>query len=241
MNIKTANRLCELRKAHNLSQEELASKLGVSRQAISKWERSESSPDTDNLIQLAALYNISIDELLNGKEAISLIEENSNKNEEQVVEINEHIKVIINGDEAKVKYDDDYEESLSVKETLKWHHKIKTIENAVSSFSSILFTALYILFGFLFNGWAYYWFLFILIPIPSAIIKSIIKKDINDLPLEIAIVSIYCALGMNFNLWHPLWVIFFAIPLFRVITRVFKKKRNSKVYVIEAYNELVEE
>ena len=66
MNIKTANRLCELRKAHNLSQEELAYKLGVSRQAVSKWERSESSPDTDNLIQLAALYNISLDELLNG-------------------------------------------------------------------------------------------------------------------------------------------------------------------------------
>ncbi len=40
MNIKTANRLCGLRKKQNLSQEELAAKLGVSRQAISKWERS---------------------------------------------------------------------------------------------------------------------------------------------------------------------------------------------------------
>lgn len=40
MNIKTENRLCELRKKHNLSQEELAAKIGVSRQAISKWERS---------------------------------------------------------------------------------------------------------------------------------------------------------------------------------------------------------
>ena len=97
MNIKTANRLCELRKAHNLSQEELAEKLGVSRQAVSKWERSESSPDTDNLIQLAALYNISLDELLNGKEAISLIEESSqNREEGKTVEINEHIKVNIN-------------------------------------------------------------------------------------------------------------------------------------------------
>ena len=58
MNIKTANRLCELRKKHNLSQEELADKLGVSRQAVSKWERSESSPDTDNLIQLETTYLI---------------------------------------------------------------------------------------------------------------------------------------------------------------------------------------
>lgn len=45
-------------------QEELAEQLGVSRQAVSKWERSESSPDTDNLIALARLYGVSIDELL---------------------------------------------------------------------------------------------------------------------------------------------------------------------------------
>ena len=61
MNIETANKLVELRKKHGLSQEELADKLGVSRQAVSKWERSEASPDTDNLIELAKLYDISID------------------------------------------------------------------------------------------------------------------------------------------------------------------------------------
>ena len=64
MNIETANKLVELRKKHGLSQEELADKLGVSRQAVSKWERSEASPDTDNLIELAKLYDISLDELL---------------------------------------------------------------------------------------------------------------------------------------------------------------------------------
>ncbi len=65
MNIQVANKLHQLRKQHNLSQEELASKIGISRQAISKWERAETSPDTDNLISLAKLYNVSIDELLN--------------------------------------------------------------------------------------------------------------------------------------------------------------------------------
>lgn len=54
-----------MRNKNNLSQEELAAKMGVSRQAVSKWERAEASPDTENLILLAKLYGVSIDELLN--------------------------------------------------------------------------------------------------------------------------------------------------------------------------------
>lgn len=69
MNIEIANRLVQLRKQHNMSQEELAEKLGISRQAVSKWERAESSPDTDNLISIAKLYNVSLDDLLNTDEA----------------------------------------------------------------------------------------------------------------------------------------------------------------------------
>ncbi len=64
MNIETANRLVQLRKQHGFSQEALAERLGVSRQAVSKWERAESSPDTDNLILLAQIYGLSLDELL---------------------------------------------------------------------------------------------------------------------------------------------------------------------------------
>lgn len=69
MNIETANRLLQYRKKFNLSQEELAAKIGVSRQAISKWERAEASPDTDNLILLANIYGVSLDELLKGETA----------------------------------------------------------------------------------------------------------------------------------------------------------------------------
>ena len=67
MNIETANRLIELRKRKGLSQEELANALGISRQAVSKWERAEAGPDVDNAILLSRLYNISLDELFGNK------------------------------------------------------------------------------------------------------------------------------------------------------------------------------
>lgn len=70
MTIEIANRLQQLRKQNGYSQEDLANKIGVSRQAISKWERAEASPDTDNLLLLAKLYNVSIDQLLRTDESI---------------------------------------------------------------------------------------------------------------------------------------------------------------------------
>lgn len=70
MNVEIAERLAKRRREAGYSQENLAEQLGVSRQAVSKWERSESSPDTDNLIALAQLYGVSLDELLYVDESI---------------------------------------------------------------------------------------------------------------------------------------------------------------------------
>ena len=67
MTIEFANRLAELRKEKGYSQEDLAGKLGVSRQAISKWERGEATPDSDNLLALSSLYGVSLDELVHQK------------------------------------------------------------------------------------------------------------------------------------------------------------------------------
>ncbi len=82
MTIETANRLRQMRNKNGLSQEELAAKIGVSRQAVSKWERAEASPDTDNLILLARLYGVSIDELLKTGEPAEPSEKISLKKED---------------------------------------------------------------------------------------------------------------------------------------------------------------
>lgn len=104
MTIETANRLYELRKKHNLSQEELAEKLGVSRQAVSKWERSEASPDTDNIIALAKIYGLSLDELIYGEketteeQAEETAEETSKEEtseEDVVIDVKEDDKHVI--------------------------------------------------------------------------------------------------------------------------------------------------
>lgn len=56
--------LKERRGACKLTQEQVASSLGVSRQAVSKWESGAGEPSTANLLALAALYGVSVDELL---------------------------------------------------------------------------------------------------------------------------------------------------------------------------------
>ena len=62
------NNIYELRSKANLSQEELAAKLGVSRQSVSKWETDASVPDVDKLIQLSKIFGVTLDFLVNGED-----------------------------------------------------------------------------------------------------------------------------------------------------------------------------
>lgn len=59
--------LQNLRKAKGMSQEELAEKLDVSRQAVSKWETGETSPETEKIIMICDLFDCSMDDLIKGK------------------------------------------------------------------------------------------------------------------------------------------------------------------------------
>ncbi len=61
-------RIKELRKIKNISQEELANELSVSRQTISKWESDIVSPDINNIEMLSNFFEVSTDYIINGKE-----------------------------------------------------------------------------------------------------------------------------------------------------------------------------
>ena len=67
MNETIGNRISKYRKAKSMTQEELASTLGVSSQAVSKWENDASCPDISLLSQLCRILGITADELLSGK------------------------------------------------------------------------------------------------------------------------------------------------------------------------------
>ena len=61
--MELGNKILELRKKENLSQEQLAEKLDVTRQTISKWELNETTPDIKQAKELSKIFKVSLDEL----------------------------------------------------------------------------------------------------------------------------------------------------------------------------------
>ncbi len=185
MNIEIANRLVNLRKKNGLSQEELANKLGLSRQAVSKWERAEASPDTDNLICLAKLYGVSLDELLKTNDGVETIveeqvkedkskdekkedsEEKSSTNEEDGIHIHsaKGDKIHFTKDGLYILDEDGDEVSIKggkvhIKDgetkTLKRHRTLSIVEGTVVSSLVFIVTVLYIVLGCIYDGvWPY--------------------------------------------------------------------------------------
>lgn len=66
--IQLGEQIKKLRQRDGLSQEELSNRLFISRQAISKWEKGESIPDLDHIIQLSEIFDVSLDYLILAKE-----------------------------------------------------------------------------------------------------------------------------------------------------------------------------
>ncbi|MFS2173444.1 helix-turn-helix domain-containing protein [Priestia megaterium] len=64
--MELGEQLQKLREQKNMSREELAQEMNVSRQAVYKWENNKGYPDIENLMKLSNLYNITLDELIKG-------------------------------------------------------------------------------------------------------------------------------------------------------------------------------
>ena len=234
MNLEIANRLVALRKQNNLSQEALAEKLGISRQAVSKWERAEASPDTDNLIALAKLYHISLDELLKihedeeGETLYNSLEstekiyggyrktewtmggtEGTKDTDEDDVHGFENAHTEDSGDDVHVGFDGVHVRGKDGEVHVSWHGihvQDKRNENEVHIDKD----------GIRVNG-------------EEAEDHIFAHSKDAELPLGVLAIVSYIVVGACFNLWHPGWLIFFLVPIISTFIHAVRM-RNADLF-----------
>ncbi len=221
-----AETLQKLRRERGLSQEELAAKLLVSRQAISKWERGEALPDLENMIAISKLYGVSIDALVGNEEVLN--EEPVQAADEQTSK-KEGIRIIIGGeeledgisDEVEVELDEDLEEiELEKLEDIQLETKKKKSPSARFFYAipyPIVVTVAYLLWGFLWDGWAVGWTLYLTIPVYYTLLDAIYKKRFSAFAYPVFVAAAYCFVGMQWGIWHPTWIAFITIPIYYCI------------------------
>lgn len=238
MTIEIADRLIKLRKKNGLSQEELADRLGLSRQAVSKWERAEASPDTDNLICLAKLYGISLDELLKTDDDVETIVEEQVKKEEPRVDIKKDEGIFVRDDEGQtihVKKDgvEFLDQDGKVKDKKPYVTKGRIIVDAIEAGLFTLAIVAYILLGTLLNMWHNAWIVFFVPNIICSIVRAV--RDRNATKVNMPFIAVFafffvCMIvpGMDANLWHPMWTVFLSIPVYYIITGSINKALNKE-------------
>ncbi len=198
MNIKLADRLVELRKENKLSQEALAEKLGLSRQAISKWERAEASPDTDNLIALSELYGITLDELLG----------NAPAEEKKTEELQKEKTPLTDEQKRGMRY-------------LKTSPIVLIVAIAVYVVGGMVFggkwwAVMWILFPLVLS--------FVFASLAKIFgNKRMVSTVQSTLAVTCIAVAIYMLCGMLFSLWSIAWVVFLAIPAYLYLGIIKKK------------------
>ena len=250
MTIEIADRLVKLRKKYGYSQEELADKLGLSRQAVSKWERAEASPDTDNLICLAKLYGVSLDELLATDEDVDTIVKEQVKNDGEEEKENSNEKVISNkkGDSVTINNQgvfikDKDGSSVTIKNgkvtridkdgnvIVKEPDLPMAIIGGVEGVLFILCIIAYILLGSLLNMWSSAWCLVFVPEVIASIARAIRKKNAQHFNISFLacfafffVCMVIPAINPSFPaLWHPMWAVFLSIPLYHTSIGVINK------------------
>ena len=251
MNIEIADKLVKLRKQNGYSQEELADKLGLSRQAVSKWERAEASPDTDNLICLAKLYNISLDELLSTEDDVETIvkeqvkkdKEEDKKEDKSSLHIGEDGIHAVDDDGSEVIIDDKgvhcyKSDGTKVEINDPKKRKQRHIYYAINSICMSIALITYLVLGIVLNLWSTMWIIFFLPDIIASIFKCIFNKEFHSFNMAFAATFTFFLICLVLlpekNLWHPMWVVFLAIPVYyTVVSRIEIVLKDRKDDVID--------
>ncbi len=195
-----SDNLYSLRKSRGLSQEEFAEKIHISRQAVSKWERGEAYPDTENLIMIASFYGVTLDELVNSSDI-------SERNTADCEVSDEESKNNILDDEDDKDDKDDSQGGVTVEGSLHFNWRDLPYP--------IIVVVIYLLLGFLTpNGFGIWWTLFVTVPIYYSIVECIKKRMLSPFAYPVFATFVFLLIGMLSGIWHPTWVIFVTIPIY---------------------------
>ena len=219
MNVEVAQRLAELRRKKGYSQEELAEKLGLSRQAVSKWERAESSPDTDNLIALARLYGTSLDELL----AIEPIIEDDIAFETQDRAQEREEKAAVEEIVAQATLSTQ-EASITAVESVKGAAEAAAeAARAAAQAAQATAQATAQAAAQAAQAAEMHW------QNPYDTRKQgKIRSPLVSFPYPLVVVVVYLFLGFFLNLWHPAWILFLTIPFYYWIVGIVQRDLNKR-------------
>lgn len=197
--MKVGQKLFELRRQKNLSQEEVANLLNVSRQTISKWETDQSTPDFDKIVPLCELYQITTDELLTGKKVIKENTKPESRGKMILILIGSIFLYFVS-----ISWVAFGEETLAINE-------------------GILVSVFLLLLGIATSMLVYYF-----ISTPKAEIKNVQKiqkrenkivKQINEI-LAILTTIIYLLISFITSAWHITWVIWIIYALLEEIIKL---------------------
>ncbi len=233
MTLELGNRLAAMRKEKGYSQEELAEKLGVSRQAVSKWERGEASPDTDNLIALANLYGVTLDELVHGKVCTGNKQKESVhigfdgihvENEKESVHISLQKGIHVrDGEGTRVCVDRDGVQVQDQSGHLYQHRPAARWRKTLDAVISLLTLVVYLLIGSLWDLWHPGWLVFFAIPLVCSLTEAIDRRNADHFAWPVLMTLVYLWGGFQYGLWHPLWIVFLTIPVYYIIVKAFRK------------------
>ena len=196
-----------LRKQRDISQEQLAERLSVSRQAISKWETGESLPDVENILQLSNIFDVTTDYLL------------KTYYDEQPTVVNPTVPNFQTSTDFKDElWNDDEDDDTAGRFNITFN-----FEGMVYPVALLIFLAL----GFYWGSWRSIWIIFPIAWIVEEII-SYFKTGRLDISVYGVALIVFLVMGFVWGLWHPGWIAFVVAWFLDEAVKIKRPKRKRK-------------
>ncbi|MCD8372806.1 MAG: helix-turn-helix domain-containing protein [Clostridia bacterium] len=200
-----ADNIYFLRKREGISQEELAERLSVSRQAVSKWETGDAYPETDKIIALCDMFGVTMDELLRG-------------------DVTKEVLPPVAGEP---------EDRPESKEAAEKPHSVW--QPAAQSLLWLLAAVIYLILGIFGDLWHPMWIIFVFMPAVTCGVEIIFAPKGHRLNKVLSFLEslavfgsagTYLLCGFFLGMWGTAWIVFLLIPVTCSACEAFRRKNK---------------